>query len=60
MAKKPPPPKKPPRAKCPPHVWKFPAKTNGDIEHECKKCGTKTKRPKGKGRADGAGRGGGT
>jgi hypothetical protein len=40
------PPKKP-RPKCPPHLWKFPAQTNNHIVHECKRCGTKTKRPKG-------------
>lgn len=45
---KPKPPAKPPKPKCPPHQWKFPAITNDHIEHECKKCGTKTKRPKGK------------
>jgi hypothetical protein len=42
------PPKKP-KPKCPPHQWKFPAITNDHIEHICKRCGTKTKRPKGKG-----------
>ena len=47
MAKPPKPPPKKPRPKCPPHLWKFPAITNDHVEHECKKCGTKTKRPKG-------------
>ena len=45
---KPKPLRKPPKRPCPPHQWKFPATTNDHVEHECKKCGKKTKRPKGK------------
>jgi len=52
---KPKPPK--PKAPCPKgngHQWKFPALVDDDsVWHECRKCGTKTKQPKGNGSGKG-------